>query len=188
MTHELLGNHKPSFEWYTPEYIWQSVSTVLGKNIYDPCPIKNRTTTNGLSEKWGETVKRFDFDGIYVNPPTPAAKWAQKAINEIAKNPDLSIIFAAFSESVLWQVNELQDWRICWVRNRIKWVDGNPLKKNRKGELEPNPDHMKQSSKPRNYNCFVLISSDYDKHCLFDEEFSKYGNIRISEIIMEMQK
>lgn len=154
--HELLGKHKASAEWYTPDDIWARIERTFATDwIYDPCPING---TGGLDKEWGWTY-------VYINPPTPAAPWAQKAIQTFAEHPEVNIIFAAFSESVLWQVNELMDYEVCWVRNRIRWIDG------KTGE---------RSKAPRNYNAFVLLSKDTNVSDRFRANFSNLGTIRRS--------
>lgn len=155
--HELLGKHKPSAEWYTPDDIWQRVNNTLEKP-YDPCPVNG---SNGLEVDWSKQGRN-----IYVNPPTPASPWAIKAIQTHLEHPEVNIIFACFSEAVLWQVNQLQDFPVCWVRNRIRWIDG------RTGEV---------SKAPRNYNAFVCLSEEVISR--FKVNFSDLGTVRKSYVI-----
>ncbi len=181
--HPLLGTHKPSSQWYTPEYIWSNVYTTFNsKDVYDPCPIKG---TRGLLKKWHGNKY------IYVNPPTPAKQWALKALIEYKKALDsdveFNLIFAAFSESVLWQVTTLQNFPTCWVRNRINWIDGNEFKKDKKsGEMIPNPGYMKESNAPRNYNAFCLLSNNKNIGNKFIDVFSELGEIRRSKRITKL--
>lgn len=210
MTHELLRKHKPSAEWYTPPHIWERVnstfSTAYYPNFYDrdicydPCPrnSKEHKKGNGLLEDW--TKHKF----IYCNPPTPAAPWAKKAIQTVTYSPETIIIFAAFSEAVLWQVNELLDYPICWVRNRINWIDGNEIIKVNIDKIsvitdeveidgkwyKPNPGYLEPSKSPRNYNAFVLISASndgtleyYDIERRFCKQFADLGTIQLSRTV-----
>lgn len=159
MTHELLGTHKPSPEWYTPDFIWEKIQQVFdNQSFYDPCPRKG---TNGLESDWGS------HQFIYCNPPTPAASWALKAVetHQLFNN---TIIFAAFSESVIWQVNKLLDYRHVFVRNRIQWIDGRTGKK---------------STSPRNYNVFICISSDESIKHRFNLAFGDIGTVRESLVV-----
>lgn len=198
--HPLLGNHKPSAQWYTDEGIWRRIETVAGTSrnwIYDPCPADDKYdkyTVDGLAVDWAMRIEHSGFAKfIYLNPPTPAAPWALKALETVADHQDLTIIFAAFSEAVLWQVNSLMDYPICWVRNRINWIDGNRWKavKGNKYDigfdestgkyLRPNPSYMKPSTSPRNYNAFVCISRSTPIRQRFVNEFKVYGDVRISQ-------
>lgn len=137
MAHELLGTHKASPEWYTPSHIWERIYKTFGtKDIFDPCPIGG---SDGLTTEW-----QADF--IYINPPTPVRLWAEKAISTFTDRSNTNIIYAAFSESVLYQVPELLTFPTVLVRHRIKW-DSNK------------PDNGKRNA-PRNYNAFMLLSND----------------------------
>jgi hypothetical protein len=164
--HELLGKHKPSSEWYTPLDIWDRIEATFNQpkdNIYDPCPVNG---SGGLEASW--VAKK-----IYVNSPSPAAPWALKAIQTHLEHPEVNIIFACFSEAVIWQVNDLLDYPTCWVRNRISWIDGNPEVKG-----QPNPNYLKPAKSPRNYNCFVCLSTDKYVISRFCENFEVLGTIR----------
>ncbi|BAY20781.1 hypothetical protein NIES2100_05250 [Calothrix sp. NIES-2100] len=149
--HSLLGNHKPSQEYYTPGYIWNKVySTFDTKDIFDPCPIKG---VNGLEISW-----KHNF--VYTNPPTPAKLWAIKAIATIQEHKHVSIIFAAFSESVLFQVPELLTYPTVIVRNRIPWIDGKT---------------MEPGKSPRNYNAFMCLSNKSSVITRFKDNFQDLG-------------
>ncbi|MBW4607138.1 MAG: hypothetical protein KME22_07915 [Hassallia sp. WJT32-NPBG1] len=152
MPHELLGTHKASPEWYTPSHIWEKIYNTFGtQEILDPCPIGG---VSGLETEW-----LADF--IYINPPTPARLWAEKAIVTFRDHPNTSIIYAAFSESVLWQVPELMTYPIVFVRNRIKW-DSNKT------------DDGKRNA-PRNYNAFILLSNNAVISQNFKAQFGDLG-------------
>jgi DNA N-6-adenine-methyltransferase (Dam) len=200
---KLLGKHRPSSEWYTPGNIWERVyntfeaDKTIFTDVCDPCP--RLALGDGLAEDW--TQHKF----IYCNPPTPAAPWATKALETVRESKDTIIIFAAFSEAVLWQQNELLDYPVCWVRNRINWIDGNKLikvKSNNEGcgsweddaiKIDgklyiPNPNYLKPSKAPRNYNAFILLSNPnsngtleyYETERRFCKEFSDLGTIQLS--------
>jgi hypothetical protein len=160
----LLGTHKASAEWYTPDFIWEKVNAVLEYPV-DPCPIMSKR--DGLTYDWYSIVNPV-CDSIYVNPPTPAAPWAEKAIRTHREHPEVNIIFAAFSINVLTQVNELLDFPVCYVRKRIKWIDGRP---------------GKDSTSPSHYSAFVLLSSDSEVIERFKVNFSGLGNVRRSYVI-----
>lgn len=177
MANELLGKHKPSSEWYTPIWIWDKVFNTFGyeseqetDTLYDPCEADHKLEPyfdleDGLCKDW---TKHYH---IYVNPPIPAAPWAKKAIETVRQNPDTTIIFAAFSEAVLWQVPELLDYPVCWVRNRIHWIDGNKYIKLKNSDgaaflkdgnwYTDNLNYLKPSKSPRNYNAFVLLRNEF---------------------------
>ncbi|MBW4558417.1 MAG: hypothetical protein KME59_21330 [Trichormus sp. ATA11-4-KO1] len=167
MVHELLGNHKASSEWYTPEDIWGRIRLIFNEDhVYDPCPAGGLA---GLEADWSL------FNNIYVNPPTPAAPWALKALQTHKDNPEVDIIFACFSEAVLWQVNELQDHLVCWVRKRISWIDGNQTVKGK-----PNSNYLKPAKSPRNYNAFVCLTNNPEIRHRFLFRFQDLGTIRTS--------
>lgn len=199
MTHELLGNHKPSSEWFTPDDIWGRVERTFDcKSIYDPCP--RGCLDDGLAVDWTDNYNYvLDMPYIYVNPPTPAAPWALKAIQTHLEHPGVNIIFACFSEAVLWQVNDLMDFPVCWVRNRINWIDGNqwvkcdslegyarvhsgsPYYKIENGKYyKTNPNYLKPAKSPRNYNAFVCLSTDEGIIGRFIENFQDLGTIRLA--------
>jgi hypothetical protein len=187
MTHTpLLAGHQISSEWFTPVDIIKKLEYTLG-DYYDPCPIHG---TGGLESPW-------DYPMIYVNPPSPAAPWASKAL-EVHKLCYNSIILACFSNDLLWQLQELMDYPVCYPRKRIKWVDGRshvPLTaKALKGENEavkeavmvsgrfyvPNPDYLKTSKNPSKYNAFVCISKNPGVIKSFTESFKDLGDVRQS--------
>ncbi len=189
---KLLGNHKPSSEWYTPDHIWNKVYNTFGitKGLFDPCPINS--TINGFKLDW-------DYKYVYCNPPTPAQPWAKKALQTVKQNPETVIIFACFSEAVIWQVNDLLNYPMCWVRNRIPWIDGNKWVKKPNGDSTgtmidgkiwyPNTQCMKPAKSPRNYNAFVLLVNDnnpFHSNDLIDrfcEQFSDMGTIQLGRFV-----
>ena len=187
MTHELLGKWQPSSEWFTPPTIWAKVRNTLGQDVYDPCPPQG---LGGIEVDWSL------HKTLYINPPTPASPWAIKALKTHQENPETNMIFAAFSEAVMWQVNGLMDYQVCWVRNRISWIDGNPLVKakcidNQKYAddhyqyidnqwYQPNPGYLKPAKSPRNYNCMICISKSSEVNQRFAENFKDLGQIRVS--------
>jgi hypothetical protein len=183
----LLGKWKASAEWYTPmEYQWRVLRTFDFQGIYDPCPHPSpiaRVTeychsdidgqgfywqgTDGLKEDW--TQHQY----IYCNPPTPARKWAEKAIATVERSKDTVIIFAAFSIDLLSQVNHLEDYPHVKVEQRIKWIDGKT---------------MQVSTNPSRYNAFILLSQ-FGRHQpvvdRFCEQFCDMGTVSISRVIYQ---
>lgn len=197
MTHPLLGDHKPSSNWFTPEDIWlrtQLTFDTKRSEILDPCPGNDKWTVDGLALDWALRIQHLGLDQfIYVNPPTPAAPWAKKALETVKDHPRLSIIYAAFSEAVMWQVPALMDFPVCWVRNRISWIDGSPLivakgsndydyifDEATQKYYRPNPNYMKPAKSPRNYNTFVCMSHDPEVVNRFILQFQPLGEVRNS--------
>lgn len=203
----MLGDWKPSSEWYTPDHIVKKVCNTFDSHlIFDPCPAKERMeegtfytevdplTMDGLKRDWG----RYKY--VYCNPPTPAQSWAKKALQTVAVS-NTCIIFACFSEAVIWQVNELLDYPICWVRKRVNWIDGNrysrtPNKAKTKIMLDgkiyyENEKFMKPSKAPRNYNAFVLLVPDLwvaDYAVIvnrFGKNFSDLGSVQIGRSLYD---
>ncbi len=193
MVNELLAGHKVSSEWFTPEDIWQRIENTFGtKVIYDPCP--RGCADDGLDVDWVDNYNYvLDLPFIYVNPPSPSAPWAKKTIQTVTENPQVSIIFAAFSEAVLWQVPELHDHLICWVRNRINWIDGNQWVKYKNvpdilDVLAPegytsNPNYLKPAKSPRNYNAFICLAQSPEIRYRFIQNFQDLGTVRVSQRI-----
>ena len=207
MIHEILGTHKSSSsEWFTPPTIWAKVRNTLGQDVYDPCPPSGE---HGLALSW------LQHPFIYINPPAPASPWAIKAIKTHQENPETNIVFAAFSEAVMWQVNELMNYQVCWVHNPISWIDGNPLVKAKDIDYEkytddyykyidnqkyaddhyqyidnqwyqPNPGYLKPTKSPRNYNCMICISKSSEVNQRFADSFKDLGQIRVSTKIKKM--
>ena len=179
MTHELLGKHKVSSEWLTPESIWHRVCYTLQYQeyeLFDPCPPGGE---GGLEKDWNQDCP------IYVNPPSPAAPWAQKALETVRDNPHNNIIFACYSEAVLWQVNPLMDYPICWVRNRINWLDGNDNMRDRDSKtFVTNPNYLKPAKSPRNYNAFVCLSTNRYTVRRFADAFGDLGSVRTSSTLL----
>lgn len=199
MSHELLGNHKASANWYTPDYIWELLEKTVEVTrdfIYDPCPATDNFEVNGLETDWYLEAVKLNPNGmpiVYVNPPTPAACFAQKALETAELHGDITLIFAAFSEAVMWQKTELMDHRVCWVRNRINWIDGRRFitaktndaydiffDKETNKYLRPNPEYLKASKSPRNYNCFIAMSNMCSVNKNFHKYFSPLGEVRES--------
>jgi hypothetical protein len=187
-----MSDHKASAEWYTPGYILDKVLRVFeSEAVFDPCPTFREPGIDGLKEEWKERY-------IYINPPTPAKKWSEKALLTLHKNPDVSIIYAAFSESILWQLPELLDFPFVLCRKRIKWVDGNEYikckesdievvyeteKNGRKNHYKKNPHYLKVSENPSNYSAFVCLSYEPWITYNFCREFGDLGEPRISNLI-----
>lgn len=140
----------PSSEWYTPLDYLARVEQVL-EYYQDICPIGG---SGGLTREW--------CDRVYCNPPTPAKPWLEKAIQLIEDNPSRSILFAAFSPNVLYQVPMPMNIvpLACDVRKRIKWDSPNGNK-----------------SSPVAHNTFLLFSNDSDIKRRFVEVFSPVGAI-----------
>lgn len=150
--------HQVSSEWYTPGYIWNRVyKTFSTDKVYDPCPILGK---NGLVLDW-----KHEF--IYCNPPSPCYDFAVKTLNtfnfRVSKNLHTSIIYAAFSESILFQYPELYiNHTLCMVRKRIRWIDSSTLV---------------ESDKPRNYNAFILLTTRSTIRNQFAINFGDIGKI-----------
>ena len=160
----LLGDHKISSDWWTPRAIFTKIEeTFETTNFYDPCPAYGQQSAiagkipSGLDlSKWGN-----ESGCVYINPPSPASIWADMAINYHQDTPDSSVIFAAYSEAVLYQCPRLKTYLTCWVRNRIAWDCPPPMLK----------------SSPRNYNAFILLTnSPLIAHRFFDN-FRDIGDI-----------
>lgn len=172
-------NKRPSALWYTPDNIWGRVKFVLGNNVFDPCPCgQGAWEEDGLTYDWAEKSRERGLSGIYINPPTPAKKWAKKALETIKRHPDASMVYAVFCTDLLNQTPALMDYWGCFVTNRIHWIDGNEFIKGE--ELKKNPFFMKPNPRPTSYNAFFLLSNDASTQKKFYAGFESLGEIRKS--------
>jgi hypothetical protein len=159
-TTSLLGKHKITSEWYTPDYVWQWIEYIFDSNravIFDPCPIGG---TGGLELDW--TKHKL----IYVNPPSPAMLWAIRTISYKTRK-DMCLLYLSFSESVIWQVPELLTVPTILIRKRIKFVSNNP----------------NQKSNPSNYNALHLINGNREVYNRFKRIANLTGTLIQSNII-----
>ena len=155
-----------SSSWYTPDYIWDKVTSTLGVTL-DPFPPDG---TGGYELNW--------TGNIYCNPPIPASKAAIKAIDTYENDKTTNIIFAGYSESVIWQVPQLETYVHVKCRKRINWIDG-------RTEVNgvSNPNYLQPGRNPAHYCSFFLLSQDTLVIQRFIDNFSDMGSIKRSEIL-----
>jgi hypothetical protein len=130
-----------SSSWYTPGYIKEKVRLtfdVVSIEILDPFPPNG---TGGYELDW--------TGNVYCNPPIPASKAALKAIETYKNDKSVNIIFAGYSESVCWQVPELETYVHVKCRKRINWIDG-------RTEVNgvTNPNYLQPGRNPAHYSSF----------------------------------
>lgn len=159
--HPLLGKHKHHSNWYTPTHIWTKIKATFNTGIiYDPCPIYGLEDVEAGKLHDGLDSTYWHLDNIYINPPSPASKWAIEALKHYQENSHKSIMFAAYSEAVLFQQPELKRHLTCWVRNRIKWDSNTPEKVS-----------------PRSYNAFILMTNNDKMKNRFYDNFHDMGDV-----------
>lgn len=159
-TINLLGQHRSSPEWYTPDFVWEWIEYVFDQprdQIFDPCPVGG---TGGLGIDW--SVHRF----IYVNPPSPALLWGQRTISYKGQN-DVCLLYLSFSESSIWQVPELLTVPTILIRRRIKFIPSKPITKNM----------------PSNYNALHLVNGDVQTLARF-KHVANYSGTLIKSVII----
>lgn len=160
-TTNLLKQHKPSPEWYTPEYVWKWIEFIFDCDrvqIFDPCPIKG---TGGLNFDW--SIHKL----VYVNPPSPASKWAARTISYKGRK-EMSLLYLSFSESVIWQNPTLLTVPTILIRRRIKFI----------------PDHVLNKNNPSNYNALHLFNGDCDQLDRFIEIGNQIGSVIQARMII----
>jgi hypothetical protein len=154
-----------SSSWYTPPYIWDKVNSTLGATL-DPFPSDG---TGGYELDW--------TGNVYCNPPIPASRAAIKAIETYENDKSVNIIFAGYSESVCWQVPELETYFYVKCRSRINWIDG-------RTEVNgvSNPNYLQPGRNPAHYSSFFLLSQDTAIIQRFIDNFSDMGVIKYATI------
>ena len=168
--------------WYTPDHILKRVlRTFNHRDIYDPCPMGEDVAIDGLKTDW--TDHRY----VYCNPPIPAALWAYKALSVVEQHGNLTtILFAAFSPSVFFQEPRLLRYPTCYVRHRIKWIDGRSTLAGKSviddhGECVetriPNPRFMQSMVGSTQYSAFVLMGGNVQDLARFKANFQDIGAI-----------
>jgi len=172
-----------SSSWYTPDYIWDKVNATLSDTIYDPFPRNQMSDLSvelwdGYADDWLCTLGCLGSKSIYCNAPIPASKAAIKCIEVHKAEPATNIIFAGYSESVIWQVPELETYVHVKCRNRINWIDG-------RTEVNgiSNPNYLQPGRNPAHYSSFFLLSQDTLVIQRFIDNFSDMGSIKRSEIL-----
>lgn len=168
---------KSTSNWYTPDYILDKVAEVFPDGYHDPCPIA--PTNDGLNVSWS------GYKGIYCNPPIPAQVWATKCLHaqymQLLDGGSMTpILFAAFSPAVFFQQPAMLQFPICWVRNRVKWVDGRELitKLVDNAEVQrPNPNYLKAATGSNQYSAFVMMTDDALTLARFKQAFAPMGEI-----------
>jgi hypothetical protein len=164
---------KSTSTWYTPDFLLKAVSdTFNGQAYYDPTPRAPDVVEDGLSTDWS----RHKF--IYLNPPIPAARWADEALAWFSQ-PDFksTIIFAAFSPNVLFQQPGLLRHPMCYIRKRISWIDGRETLLNKEGLEVPNPRFLKGMVGSTQYSAMVLMTKDDIIKTRFKMAFAALGTI-----------
>jgi hypothetical protein len=154
-----------SSSWYTPPYIWDKVNSTLGATL-DPFPPDG---TGGYELDW--------TGNVYCNPPIPASRAAIKAIETYENDKSVNIIFAGYSESVCWQVPELETYFYVKCRSRINWIDG-------RTEVNgvSNLNYLQPGRNPAHYSSFFLLSQDTAIIQRFIDNFSDMGVIKYATI------
>jgi len=148
-----------SDEWYTPEWILDLVTKVMGSIDLDPCsdpykrvPAKNHFTKedNGLDKCW--------FDNVFLNPPygrKESPEWIKKAMYEqLHSHTYQQMLLLPARTDTKW-FNLLDVDILCFLRGRVKFVDGKGLTTN----PAPFPSVLTYSG--HNKDLFVKELSDY---------------------------
>lgn len=129
-----------SSEWYTCDYIWDKVNATYNGVAFDPFPPNG---SDGYDIDW--------TGNVYCNPPIPASKTAIKAIETYKSDKSVNIIFTGYSESVIWQVPQLETYIHVKCYKRINWIDS---RKEVNGVS--NPNYLQPGRNPAHYSSFFL--------------------------------
>ena len=102
-----------SDRWMTPDWILKMFET-----YHDPCPIDY--TVDGLSYDWCKY-----HDQVFVNPPYSDVKpWVKKALREIEKYPDSTIVMLLKHDSSTSWYGMLKEYgaEFMMIQGRLKFV------------------------------------------------------------------
>ncbi len=86
---------------------------------FDPCPLKENPSFNGLEVSWGHRT--------YVNPPySNPLKWVEKAIEE-SKKGKIIVMLLRVDTSTKWFAKLVEaKAKILWFNGRLKFVNNKP--------------------------------------------------------------
>lgn len=117
-------NFNASPEWYTPPWIIERVSALLGADYFDPCPAREGApiSVNGLDITWRGRV--------FCNPPygRGIAPWVRKAVTEPV---DELVLLVPASTDTSW-FQPLFSHTLCFIAGRLYFHK--PGGKDRPGE------------------------------------------------------
>jgi len=107
----------------TPKYIRDYVEKKWGTiSDYDPCPLNDNPTKNGLTENW-DTEKL-----VFVNPPYSSLKttkkhlgWIEKAFQQSQRGCTVVLLIPARTDTQWFHDFCLPFGEIEWIRGRIKF-------------------------------------------------------------------
>jgi len=88
----------------------------LFEGWFDPCPLNENPTINGLEIEWAKRT--------YVNPPySSPLKWVEKAILE-SKKGKLIVMLLRVDTSTKWFAKLIEaKAHILWVNGRLSFID-----------------------------------------------------------------
>jgi len=91
----------------------------LFENWFDPCPLNDNPSTNGLLIEWK--------DKTYVNPPySKPLLWVNKAIEENKKNKTIVMLLRMDTSTEWFKRLQEANAKFLWINKRLKFRTGKP--------------------------------------------------------------
>ena len=104
-----------SDNWKTPEMVYSKLNEEF-KFDFDPCPLNDTPTFDGLSIEWGNCN--------FVNPPySQISKWCKKAVEEWIKGKTVVMLIPSRTDTKYWHEYIMKATEIRFIKGRLKFGD-----------------------------------------------------------------
>jgi hypothetical protein len=102
--------------WATPKWLYDE----LGKEFhfdFDPCPLRNVTSYNGLTDLWGSSN--------FINPPygRDIGKWIKKAYEVAQGGARCVLLIPSRTDTKWWHDYIMKADEIRFIKGRLKFGD-----------------------------------------------------------------
>ena len=120
-------NKSTSDSWSTPDNIKRTLQEEFNFDDFDPCPLNDEPTFNGLDTEWPEKT--------FVNPPYSRLKttkknglgWIEKGHLEAQKGKLVVFLIPARTDTTWFHDIILKnDYEVRFIKGRIKFSDKGP--------------------------------------------------------------
>lgn len=99
--------------WSTPIDVLQELDQEFKFN-FDPCPLNENPTFDGLSLEWGTST--------FVNPPYSKIKdWCKKAYEESQKGKTIVMLIPSRTDTKYWHDYIMKAKEIRFIKGRLKF-------------------------------------------------------------------
>lgn len=112
-------------DWYTPDYILDLATNIMGEITLDPSSNPYFTTGARHNYTWRDDgLKRDWFGNTFLNPPygRELSEWTEKH-NQQVNNFDQAIMLLPARTDTKW-FHDLDIDAFCLLKGRIKFIDG----------------------------------------------------------------